>query len=150
MCPFHGRRKRRSKRRFLPEQLAVSLPEEKKPLKLLGVAFNTFILVEYSDNLLLIDQHAVHERLLFDKLCKAYDQHAAGQELLVPLLVPMTRREQALLEENREILENMGLTGGAFWGLGEVACTLHPMVLGEPQAKGFSRRLWINWKMSAV
>lgn len=123
-----------------PEQLAVSLPEEKKPLKLLGVAFNTFILVEYSDNLLLIDQHAVHERLLFDKLCKAYDQHAAGQELLVPLLVPMTRREQALLEENREILENMGLTVEPF-GDGEVRVRSIPMVLGEPQAKGFLTEL---------
>lgn len=123
-----------------PEQLAVSLPEEKKPLKLLGVAFNTFILVEYSDNLLLIDQHAVHERLLFDKLCKAYDQHAAGQELLVPLLVPITRREQALLEENREILENMGLTVEPF-GDGEVRVRSIPMVLGEPQAKGFLTEL---------
>lgn len=93
------------------------------------MAFNTFILVEYSDNLLLIDQHAVHERLLFDKLCKAYDQHAAGQELLVPLLVPMTRREQALLEENREILENMGLTVEAS-GHGEVRGTLHPHGVG--------------------
>ena len=95
---------------------------------------------ELGFNLLLIDQHAVHERLLFDKLCKAYDQHAAGQELLVPLLVPMTRREQALLEENREILENMGLTVEPF-GDGEVRVRSIPMVLGEPQAKGFLTEL---------
>lgn len=119
-----------------PEQLAVPMPEEKKPLKLLGVVFNTFILVEYSDNLLMIDQHAVHERLLFDKLCKAYDQHAAGQELLVPLIVPLTRKEQSLLEDNREILENMGLSVEPF-GDSEVRVRSIPMVLGEPQAKDF-------------
>ncbi len=118
------------------EQVSALPPETRKPLKLLGVAFHTFILVEYADNLLLIDQHAVHERLLFDQLCKAYDQHAAGQELLVPLILSLTRREQALLEENQALLEPMGLTVEPF-GDGEVRVRSIPMVLGEPQAKAF-------------
>ena len=118
------------------EQLSALPAETKKPLKLLGVAFQTFILVEYADNLLLIDQHAVHERLLFDQLCKAYDQHAAGQELLIPLILPLTRREQALLEDNRELLEPMGLTVEPF-GDGEVRVRSIPMVLGQPQARDF-------------
>ena len=37
-------------------------------MKIFGALFNTFILVEYEDQLLMVDQHAVHERLLFDKL----------------------------------------------------------------------------------
>ena len=45
----------------------------------------------------------------------------------------MTRREQALLEENREILENMGLTVEPF-GDGEVRVRFFTLVLGEPQA----------------
>lgn len=118
------------------EQVSALPPEEKKPLKLLGVAFQTFILVEYADHLLLIDQHAVHERLLFDQLCKAYDQHAAGQELLIPLILPLTRREQALLEANRELLEPMGLTVEPF-GDGEVRVRSIPMILGQPQAQDF-------------
>lgn len=118
------------------EQVSALPPETKKTLKLLGVAFQTFILVEYADNLLLIDQHAVHERLLFDRLCKAYDQHAAGQELLIPLILPLTRREQALLEENRALLEPMGLTVEPF-GDGEVRVSSIPMVLGQPQARDF-------------
>ena len=118
------------------EQVSALPPEEKKPLKLLGVAFQTFILVEYADHLLLIDQHAVHERLLFDQLCKAYDQHAAGQELLIPLILPLTRREQALLEANREQLEPMGLTVEPF-GDGEVRVRSIPMILGQPQAQDF-------------
>ena len=105
-------------------------------MKLLGVVFNTFILVEYEDHLLMIDQHAVHERLLFDKLSHAYDQHEAGQELLLPLVVSVSRREQQLLEENRELLESIGMTVESF-GDSEVSVRSLPMVLGQPQAADF-------------
>ena len=121
-----------------PEQVPSFLPDAPKPMKLMGVAFNTFILVEYEDNLLMIDQHAVHERLLFDRMMKAYDQHEAGQELLVPMLVGVTRREQQLLNENRELLEGIGLTVEPF-GEQQVSIRSIPMILGNPQAKDFLR-----------
>lgn len=123
-----------------PEQTPSFLPEAPKPMKLLGVAFNTFILVEYEDHLLMIDQHAVHERLLFDKLSKAYDQHEAGQELLIPLVIPVSQREQELLEENRALLEGIGLTVELF-GDHEVSVRSLPMILGQPQAADFIRDL---------
>ena len=121
-----------------PEQVPSFLPDAPKPLKLMGVAFNTFILVEYEDNLLMIDQHAVHERLLFDRMMKAYDQHEAGQELLVPMLVSVTRREQQVLSENRELLEGIGLTVEPF-GEQQVSIRSIPMILGNPQARDFLR-----------
>ena len=121
-----------------PEQVPSFLPDAPKPMKLMGVAFNTFILVEYEDNLLMIDQHAVHERLLFDRMMKAYDQHEAGQELLVPMLVGVTRREQQLLNENRELLEGIGLMVEPF-GEQQVSIRSIPMILGNPQAKDFLR-----------
>lgn len=118
------------------EQVPSFLPEAPKPMKLLGVAFNTFILVEYEDHLLMIDQHAVHERLLFERLMKAYDQHEAGQELLIPMLVTVSRREQALLMDNQELLEGIGLCVEPY-GDSEMAIRSIPMVLGQPQAKDF-------------
>lgn len=118
------------------EQVPSFLPDAPKPMKLLGVAFNTFILVEYEDHLLMIDQHAVHERLLFDRLMKAYDQHEAGQELLIPMLVTVTRREQELLMEHQALLEGIGLTIEPY-GDQEMAIRSIPMVLGNPQAKDF-------------
>jgi len=102
----------------------------------LGVAFNTFILVEYDDHLLMIDQHAVHERLLFDRLMKAYDQHDAGQELLIPMLVTVSRREQDLLMEHHDLLEGIGLSVEPY-GDSEMAIRSIPMILGNPQAKDF-------------
>ncbi|MBQ7865213.1 MAG: hypothetical protein IJ350_02495, partial [Clostridia bacterium] len=118
------------------EQVPSFLPEAPKPMKLLGVAFNTFSLVEYEDHLLMIDQHAVHERLLFDRLMKAYDQHEAGQELLIPMLVTVTRREQELLMEHQELLEGIGLSIEPY-GDQEMAIRSIPMILGNPQAKDF-------------
>ena len=119
-----------------PEQVPSFLPDAPKPMKLLGVAFNTFILVEYEDHLLMIDQHAVHERLLFDRLMKAYDQHACGQELLLPMVVTVSRREQALLQEHQELLRGIGLTVEPF-GDTEVSIRSIPMILGQPQARDF-------------
>jgi len=118
------------------EQVPSFLPESPKPMKLLGVAFNTFILVEYDDHLLMIDQHAVHERLLFDRLMKAYDQHDAGQELLIPMLVTVSRREQDLLMEHHDLLEGIGLSVEPY-GDSEMAIRSIPMILGNPQAKDF-------------
>ncbi len=120
------------------EQVESFLPEAPKPMKLLGVVFNTFILVEYEDHLLMIDQHAVHERLLFDQLSKAYDQHEAGQELLIPLVVSVSRREQELLEENRNLLEGIGLSVESF-GDNVISVRSLPMILGQPQAEDFIR-----------
>lgn len=118
------------------EQVAAFVQETKKPLRLIGVAFNTFILVEYEDHLLMIDQHAVHERLLFDRFMQAVDQQRCGQELLIPMIVTVTRREQALLMEHRELLEGIGLTVEPF-GDTEVSIRTIPMILGEPQTQDF-------------
>ena len=121
------------------EQINTILPEIRKPMKIFGALFNTYILVEYEDQLLLIDQHAVHERLLFDRLMKEHTGKAkAGQELLVPVVISVTNAEQRLLEDNRNILESIGMIVEAF-GERDVAVRTIPMVLGEAQTKDFIR-----------
>ena len=112
------------------------LPEAPRAMRVIGVAFKTYILVEYGDQLLMIDQHAVHERLLFDRLSAAWDQHTAAQELMIPLVVSVTQREQAVIEENLRLLEAVGLTVEPF-GEREVSIRTVPMILGEPQAEVF-------------
>ena len=106
-------------------------------MKIFGALFNTFILVEYRDQLLMVDQHAVHERLLFDRLMQEHgSENQPGQELLVPLIVSVTNREQRLLENNREALESIGLVAEAF-GEKDVAIRTIPVILGEAQTKDF-------------
>ena len=115
---------------------ALSQKEARPDLKVLGVVFNTYILIEYKDQLLLIDQHAAHERLLFDQMTRAYDQKAASQPLLVPQMVTLTHRELETLQENQEALAQTGFELSSF---GEHAVQIRsvPIILGQPQAKSF-------------
>lgn len=120
------------------EQVPSFVPEIKAPVRILGALFNTYILVEYKDHLLMVDQHAVHERLLFDRLMKVYGKEEATQELLVPIVISVTRQEQALIMENEDLLRAMGLTIEPF-GDTEAAIRSVPMILGQAQASGFVR-----------
>lgn len=116
------------------------LPESSKPLKLIGTAFNSYILVEYEDNLLLIDQQGVHERLLFDRMMRSLGTQQCSQELLIPLIIPATRKEQQLLESHQSLLQGIGLTVESF-GETEVSIRSIPMILGQPQAGEFLREI---------
>ena len=121
------------------EQTDTILSAMKKPMKVFGALFNTYILVEYEDQLLMVDQHAVHERLLFDRLMKEHHGGAqAGQELLVPIVIGVTNAEQRLLEDNREALESIGMVAEAF-GERDVAVRTIPMILGDAQTRDFVR-----------
>ena len=86
-----------------PPAPAAELPE----WRVIGEALDTYILVETADALLLIDKHACHERILFDKLCAGL-----GAQMRQTLLVPVTwspgAEDAALLEENRALLEEAG------------------------------------------
>lgn len=119
------------------EQVNTILEQMPRPLRIFGALFNTFILVEYEDQLMMIDQHAVHERLLFDRLMKEHaDSPIPGQELLVPVITGVTKQEQRLLEDNREALESIGMAVEAF-GEKDVAIRTIPMILGETQTREF-------------
>jgi DNA mismatch repair protein MutL len=76
------------------------------PFRYLGQAFNLFLVCEVGDELYLIDQHAAHERLLFEKLKSA---PPTVQELLVPAVIETDGPdEDALLEERRLAAEKVG------------------------------------------
>ncbi len=124
---------------FQPETPSF-LPESAKPMRLIGTAFNSYILVEYVNSLLLIDQQGVHERLLFDRMMKSFGTQTCSQELLIPMIVPATRREQQLLESHQDLLQGIGLMVESF-GETEVSIRAIPMILGQPQAGDFLREI---------
>ena len=120
----------RDEQKTQPVSFLADMP---KPLQIIGTAFNSYILVEYEEHLLLIDQQGVHERLLFDRMMKSLDTQTCTQELIVPMIVPATRREQQLLEANQALLKSIGLSVESF-GEKEVSIRSIPMILGQPQA----------------
>ena len=75
--------------------------------KILGEALKTFILVEVGEQLLLIDKHAAHERMNFDRL-KAMDRQILSQTLLAPVTLRLDPGDCELLEQNGELLSELG------------------------------------------
>lgn len=120
------------------EQISTILPSIPKPIKVFGALFNTFILAEYENQLLMVDQHAVHERLLFDKLMSEQSVQNTGQELLVPIIVSLSEREMILMDENRKIFESIGLVMERF-GEHDAAVRTVPVILGEASSEDFIR-----------
>ncbi|MDA8063978.1 MAG: DNA mismatch repair endonuclease MutL [Thermaerobacter sp.] len=75
--------------------------------RLIGQFHRTYLLAEDDDDLFLVDQHAAHERIWYERLSVARAE-VAVQELLVPLSLPVTPRERLGFEANRELLEAEG------------------------------------------
>ena len=75
--------------------------------KLLGEALKLYILVETGGELLLIDKHAAHERMIFDRL-KQQERSVMAQTLLESVTLRLGEEERELLEENGELLSELG------------------------------------------
>ncbi len=91
---------------LLPEQ--PLLPQE-TPYRLVGEVLNTYIIVEQDRTLLLIDKHAAHERILFEKL-RVRQEPIMSQLLLTPILFTPEREEGSVLLENAETLSQLGFS----------------------------------------
>ena len=110
-------------------------PEPKAPaFRVIGVAFRTYILVESGETLLLIDQHAAHERLQYEKYMARAEAGTASQQLLAPLVLRVSARELAVIEENRDVLAAAGYDVEPF-GEREIRVTAVPFVMGRAELK---------------
>ena len=97
----------------------ASLWKEKRfgDLRLIGQVHNTYILCESTTGLILIDQHAAHERILFEQLkSRAAASKAASQKLILPETIELGYREAQILTELVSDLDNLGLEIEPFGG----------------------------------
>lgn len=74
----------------------------------LGQVDRTFIIAQSEDSLFLIDQHAAHERILYDKLVAAHNDIPA-QQMLIPLYIDVTAQDVNMIEEHREEFLRLGV-----------------------------------------
>ena len=89
-----------------PEQQALPMPEE-IPWRLVGELYNSYILVEQGEEAYLIDKHAAHERILFEKL-KANQETISSQALLTPVVCRFSPDETGILLDNTPLLDELG------------------------------------------
>ena len=77
--------------------------------KYIGNLFDTYIIIQMKDKMYFVDQHAAHERYLFEQIKKAYyAKDRETQMLLVPILVGLSTKEMNIVKENIEMFENSG------------------------------------------
>ena len=104
-------------------------PADKPAVRVLGEVFHTYLIAEDKDGLWLIDKHAAHEKMLFDKLKNTLGQQAS-QLLLTPKTVTLSQVEQAACLEHADLLEQAGFAVEDF-GRGALLVREAPMYLPE-------------------
>ena len=114
-----------------PEQVALDMPAE-IPWRMVGELYNSYIIVEQGEEAFLIDKHAAHERILFEKL-KANQEKISAQALLTPVSVRLSPAAAGELLQNREMLEELGFEIDEF-GQNTVLLRQIPMDLSPDDA----------------
>ena len=113
------------------EQTALPMPKE-IPWRMVGELYNSYIIVEQGEEAYLIDKHAAHERILFDKL-KANQESISSQTLLAPLPCRLSAEAAAELLSNGSLLDELGFEVEEF-GENTVLLRRIPMDLNEADA----------------
>ena len=114
-----------------PEQTTLPMPEEIQ-WRMVGELYNSYIIVEEGDNAFLIDKHAAHERILFDKL-KGNQEAITSQTLLTPIPVRLSAEGAAELLANKVLLDELGFEVDEF-GENTVLLRQIPMDLAPEDA----------------
>lgn len=97
----------------------------------LAQIFNSYILAEHTDYLVLVDQHAAHERVLYEEFVEKYSQGSLEkQKLLKPEVIHLAPKEKASIFGHRELLDGMGFEIEDFGGV-SVALRAAPLFLGR-------------------
>ncbi len=106
----------------------ITLTEDETPqVRAIGEVFSTYILVECGNEMILIDKHAAHERIIYEQL-KAQNKNIASQMLISPLAVHLSREEYAAVIADTELLAESGFAVEDF-GDGTVIVSEYPVIL---------------------
>ncbi|MBO5361158.1 MAG: DNA mismatch repair endonuclease MutL [Clostridia bacterium] len=109
------------------EEKIILTEEETPQVRAIGEVFSTYILVEYGNEMILIDKHAAHERIIYEQL-KAQNKKIASQMLISPIAVHLSREEYAAVIANTDLLADSGFTVEDF-GDGTVIVSEYPVIL---------------------
>ncbi|HWR61910.1 MAG TPA: DNA mismatch repair endonuclease MutL [Clostridia bacterium] len=121
----------------MPESRTEAGPEAAEPrrsldISIIGQLFGTYILGQQEDTFYLIDQHAAHERVMFEYIREKYNTRDIPiQELMLPIIVELSPAEKLLYSENSLIFQNLGFEIEWF-GENTLAIRAIPIIMGEP------------------
>ncbi len=104
--------------------------------KFIGIVFSTYIIIQIKDEMFMIDQHAAHERIMYEKVKKNYysTQEKDSQLLLLADIITMTHKEMDIARENQEMFKKAGFEFEEF-GENTVKLTAVPSMCEELNTK---------------
>lgn len=76
--------------------------------KIVGQIFGTYWIVEFNQKMIVIDQHAAHEKVLYERLMKQYQNTVPSQMVVPPILLTLTAIEADALNQNQKVLSDLG------------------------------------------
>ncbi|QEK38416.1 DNA mismatch repair endonuclease MutL [Candidatus Cytomitobacter primus] len=119
-----------TKRNELSDSIDIRpIPEkEEKHYRVLGQFKKSYIIVAVDDGILLVDQHAIHERHVYEKMKKEIKESTVGNKLLIPMQIPLSTKQKIVLEELKDKLARWGLSFynekltsiPSFWNLNKI------------------------------
>ncbi|MGN0484101.1 MAG: DNA mismatch repair endonuclease MutL [Lachnospiraceae bacterium] len=109
-----------------PEQIAIAedilygenpTPKKRNAYRIIGQYLDTYWLVEFEEKLFIIDQHAAHEKVLYEKIMHSLETHEfTSQNLCPPLVVTLSMEEEVLLNQYLSEFEKIGFEIAPFGG----------------------------------
>ncbi len=108
----------------------VLTPEKRVYFRLIGQVFDTYWLIEYEDRMLVVDQHAAHEKVKYERFMKQYHEKSLiTQNLLPPVIVSLTGQEETAYREYAAVFAELGFEvepfGGSEYALRSVPVDLY-------------------------
>ncbi|MDI3500583.1 MAG: mismatch repair protein MutL [Thermoanaerobacter sp.] len=102
-------------------------------IRIVGTLFSTYIIVEKEDVFYIIDQHAAHERILYEKFTSQYEKIQTRQ-VTFPIVVELQPRDLELVHQEKELLNKLGYVFEEF-GNNCIILREVPVILGQPEAR---------------
>ncbi len=98
-------------------QEKILTADNRSRFRIIGQVFRTYWLVEFEDKLLMIDQHAAHEKVNYERMMKRFHEKSIVSQALMPaVIVSLSGQEEAVIKEHREVFEGLGFEIEAFGG----------------------------------
>ncbi|SCX77312.1 DNA mismatch repair protein MutL [Pseudobutyrivibrio sp. AR14] len=119
------------------EQISFLTREAVKEHKIIGQVFDTYWIIEYDKNMYIIDQHAAHEKVLFEKtMARLKNKEMTSQMVSPPVIISLSQQDILLYERYHEAFESLGYRVESFGG-NELAITAVPGNLFSLDPKQF-------------
>ena len=98
-------------------ETGIMSEEKEKDIKIIGQVFSTYWILQLDDNMYLVDQHAAHEKVMYERLMKHYrEKEVTVQMVQPPIVLTLSMLEQQAVEDNMEMLTRAGYNIESFGG----------------------------------